>query len=213
MNKPQQSSSKCLADTKPYREGLDPQAKRRYTEKLGFVGGADPYELAPTSWSNEDPESLPSIAYPDIVNYLVFSPSPYTAEDLKSYKGLEAYNQMVCGWVRELQYQVINDRCVVKAKVLHSQSIRETPLEPWIIAEKSGRILGAHCTCKAGLGETCTHVAALLFLIEETVKLRDSKTVTQEKAYWLLPTALSKVEYKECRKIDFTVAKRSQVKE
>lgn len=98
-------------------------------------------------------------------------------------------------------------------QVLHSQSIRETPLEPWIIAEKSGRILGAHCTCMAGLGETCTHVAALLFLIEETVKLRDSKTVTQEKAYWLLPTALSKVEYRECQKIDFTVTKRSQVKE
>lgn len=98
-------------------------------------------------------------------------------------------------------------------QVLHSQSIQATPLEPWIIAEKSGRILGAHCTCMAGLGETCTHVAALLFLIEETVKMRDSKTVTQEKAYWLLLTALSKVEYRECRKIDFTVTKRSQVKE
>ena len=68
-------------------------------------------------------------------------------------------------------------------QVLHSQSIRATPLEPGIVAVKSSRILGAHCTCMAGLGETCTHVAALLFLIEDTVKLRDSKTVTQEKAY------------------------------
>ena len=74
--------------------------------------------LAPFSWIRDDLVILPSVAYPDMVNYLVFSPSPYTAEDLKSYKGLEAYNQMVCGWVREMQYQVINDRCVVvKAKV------------------------------------------------------------------------------------------------
>ena len=97
-------------------------------------------------------------------------------------------------------------------QVLHSQSIRNTPLEPWIIAEKSGRILGGHCTCVAGLGEVCTHVAALLFLIEETVNLRDSKTVTQEKAYWMLPTSLSKVDYKECQNIDFTAAKTYKVK-
>ena len=35
----------------------------------------------------------------------------------------------------------------------------------------------------AGLGEACTHVAALLFAIEATVKVRDSKMVTEEKAY------------------------------
>jgi hypothetical protein len=41
----------------------------------------------------------------------------------------------------------------------------------------------------AGLGEACTHIAALLFAIEASVKLRDSKTVTEEKTYWLLPTS------------------------
>ena len=47
----------------------------------------------------------------------------------------------------------------------------------------------------------------------EVEGLKDKTQETQEKAYWLLPTALSKVEYRECRKIDFTVTKRSQVKE
>jgi hypothetical protein len=65
----------------------------------------------------------------------------------------------------------------------------EKPLQPWIIAEKDERILAAHCTCMAGLGEACTHVAALLFAVDASVKLRDSKTVTDEKSYWLLPTA------------------------
>ena len=59
----------------------------------------------------------------------------------------------------------------------------------------------------AGLGEACTHVAALLFTVESMVKLQESKTVTQEKAYWLIPTSMKKVEYKECKSIDFTSAR------
>ena len=58
----------------------------------------------------------------------------------------------------------------------------------------------------AGLGETCTHVAALLFAIEGIVKVRESKTVTQSKAYWLPPT-VSSVEFKEIKDIDFSSAK------
>jgi uncharacterized Zn finger protein len=80
-------------------------------------------------------------------------------------------------------------------------------LKPPIIAEKDGRILAAHCTCMAGLGETCTHVAALLFAVDASVKLRDSKTVTDEKSYWLLPTSVKGVSYKEIREMDFTSAK------
>jgi hypothetical protein len=83
----------------------------------------------------------------------------------------------------------------------------EKPLQPWIIADNEGCILGAHCTCMASLGEACTHIAALLFAIEASVKLRDSKTVTKEKAYWLLPTSVKGVKYKECSQIEITSAK------
>ncbi|WAR27015.1 hypothetical protein MAR_012719 [Mya arenaria] len=65
------------------------------------------------------------------------------------------------------------------AKVLHSQRLNEKPLRPWIIAERDGPIIAGHCTCMAGLGETCTHVASLLFCIEAVVKLRESRTVTE----------------------------------
>ena len=40
-----------------------------------------------------------------------------------------------------------------------------------------------------------------------TVKVRDSKTVTEEKAYWLLPAGGSGATYREVRDIDFTSAK------
>ena len=56
----------------------------------------------------------------------------------------------------------------------------ERPLVPWTIAEKDGRILAAHCDCMAGLGETCTHVASLLWATAAGVERRESLTVTQK---------------------------------
>ena len=89
---------------------LEGTAKERYLAKLSVIGGQDPYEIP--SWS-EDPQILPKITYPDIVNYLIFSPSPYTMDDLKSYKSLEAYNYFVSGWVREKKAVLLNDLVVV----------------------------------------------------------------------------------------------------
>ena len=59
----------------------------------------------------------------------------------------------------------------------------------------------------AGLGEACSHIGALLFAVEGTVKIRDSTTVTQEPAYWLIPTAMKSATYSEIKDIDFTSAK------
>jgi hypothetical protein len=82
-----------------------------------------------------------------------------------------------------------------------------TPLQPWLIALPNERILAAHCNCMASLGEMCSHVGALLFAIEATVKIRNSATVTEEKAYWLLPANMTKIDYRPIREIDFTGAK------
>ncbi len=68
--------------------------------------------------------------------------------------------------------------------------MRKKPLTPWVVVERTGKILAAHCDCVAGLGETCSHVASLLFAIESGVRIRDSMTVTQKKAYWVMPTGV-----------------------
>ena len=79
-----------------YLQKLDPPSKKRYLEKITVMGNVDPYFLlSSNSFSTE--LNLPAVTYPDIVNYLVFSPSPYTAEDMKAYKSLEAYNQVIEG--------------------------------------------------------------------------------------------------------------------
>ena len=69
-------------------------------------------------------------------------------------------------------------------KVLHSQRLNETALHQWIIAKENVQILTGHCNCMAGLGESCTHVAAVLFALEAAVRIRNSKNCTDEKAYW-----------------------------
>ena len=89
----------------------------------------------------------------------------------------------------------------------HSMRIREKSLIPWIVASKDGVIKAAKCSCQAGLGESCSHVAALMFSLDIKVRLRDSKTVTEKPAYWMLPQAVKKIGYNELKEIDFSTAK------
>lgn len=79
----------------------------------------------------------------------------------------------------------------------------EKPLTPWLISHKDGKVVAAHCDCMAGLGESCSHVASLLWAIEAGVKRRDSLTVTDKKAYWVLPSTVKKVPYSKISDISF----------
>lgn len=87
---------------------------------------------------------------------------------------------------------------------------REKPLTPWVIAKENGKIVTAHCNCVAGHGETCSHVASVLWAIESGVRLRESLTVTQKKAYWVIPTSVKEVPYARVRDIDFIGKRKSR---
>ena len=78
------------------------------------------------------------------------------------------------------------------------------PLTPWVIAENNGRIISAHCDCMAGLVESCSHVASILWAVESGVRLRESMTVTQKKAYWVISGAVKDVPYAPVCQIKFT---------
>ena len=60
----------------------------------------------------------------------------------------------------------------------------------------------------AGLGETCTHIAAVLFYLEATARIQGtSTTCTQEACQWIIPSYLKSVEYLPIKEIDFTSAR------
>ena len=46
----------------------------------------------------------------------------------------------------------------------------------------------------AGLGETCSYAASLMWAIEADVRTRESLTVTDKKSYWVMPPEVKKVQ-------------------
>ena len=187
-------------------------AHKRYLEKISIIGGQDPYVIPDVEWST-NPDMFPSLSYIDIVNYLVLGSSPfYSMVEFKNYKSLEAYDRFLSGWVQKVQVFAtscnvegsILNMSVVRAKVNHSQRLSESPVACWIILKEDGCIMSCHCTCMAGLGESCSHAAATMFYIEAAVRLKEKKTVTQEPAYWLLPSSQRNVEYAALKDINFT---------
>eukprot|EP00117_Sycon_ciliatum_P037992 scpid40803/ scgid28309/ Inhibitor of growth protein 1 len=186
---------------------LDEAAKKRYDEKLNLIakGAKDPYCISGHQGDHLS-DLLPLVEYPDLYNYLITAPSPVTKEELKAYKSLDGHKFLVAGWLGDVSaYEATSDheKRVVKAKVRHSQSVSSDPLTPWIAAEHNGTIICAHCTCKAGLGEACAHIAALLFALESHTKFVSDNACTSKGCVWL-PPSIKSVDYKRIAYMDFT---------
>ena len=100
-----------------YFNKLDPPTQKRYKEKLEIIGNIDPYSVPDSHFSVKICD-FPSICYPDIV-----SPSPFSADDMKAYKSLEVYNQVIEGWVRDVKVMTTSGLKVVKGKVIRLISL------------------------------------------------------------------------------------------
>ena len=59
----------------------------------------------------------------------------------------------------------------------------------------------------AGLGETCTHIAAVLFYLEALYRIEEVQTCTQQQCEWIIPSSLKSVDYLPIKDIDFTSAR------
>ena len=55
---------------------------------------------------------------------------------------------------------------VFTALIKHSQTLSLPSLKAWVAIDQSGIVVCAHCNCIAGYGETCSHVASVLFTVE-----------------------------------------------
>ena len=122
-------------------------------------------------------------------NYLVVTISLYTREQLKAYKSLDGYN-FINGWVNSVTVLSIGKQknYLFLAVVKHSQSLSVALLKVWIAIKEDGEVLCAHCTCMAGLGEACFHVAAVLFAAEANAITKRQFSSTSLPCSWLPQT-------------------------
>ena len=200
--------SKNIPVLSEYAKGLEKHVKIRYLKKISVVG-ADPQTIPSEQFSAE---LMPSIEATDFVSYLVLDTSYYTKLQFKAYKSLEAYNQLVSGFVSSVRSLHISGKMIIIAKVRHSQRMNDPLIPIWIITEEVGTILYAHCMeCKAGLAETCSHIASVLFYIEAWTRINGKLACTQVKCTWLLPTFVNEVNNDRVRDINFKSA--SKLKE
>ena len=103
----------------------------------------------------------------------------------------------------EHKWKTINDVSLITGKVNHSYSVSSPSLQPWIIAKHNGAVVCGHCTCMAGLGETCSHIGALLYWVEYQVRKRGEISSTSLTNNWLEPSGVSSVPYLQIADIDF----------
>lgn len=150
-----------------YAESLE-SWKERCLQKISVIG-VDPASIPAEKFS---PKCLPPVEVSDLLSYLVLETSFYTKKQFKAFKSLEAFNQMVSGFVTSVVGKVIAGKYAVRARVWHSQHMNDPLVNIWVISENDGTILSAHCLgCKAGLAESCSHIASVLFMLEATTRI------------------------------------------
>ena len=107
------------------------------------------------------------LSYPDIFNSLTFYPSELGSKDLSDYKNSRTYSYYKSGWLQPLQYHNLSGSkyCIIRRECRKSQSTKGL----FHILERTAKIKTCHCTCMAGMGETCNHVAAAMYGVEAAV--------------------------------------------
>ena len=156
-----------------------------------------------------EPDCLPPVEATDLLSYLVLETSYYTQKQFKAFRSLEAYHQMVLGFIASVEGHTVAKKFVYLAKVKHSQRINDS-LSPILIITE-GMMLSAHCLgCKAGLAESCSHIASILFYLKAWTKINGRLSCTQVKYTWLLPLYVKQVDYARVHDINFTSAKKTK---
>ena len=113
-----------MASIKNYLQDLQGKVHARSLQKIELINRLDPYSIKQKDWTSTKVDDYPSVTYPDIANYLIFSPSPYSSDDPKSYKSFDAYSQLQEGWVSDVKIKMAKDYvALVGARVSNFSNI------------------------------------------------------------------------------------------
>ena len=105
-----QSNSSQLSS---YFEGLNEEAKARYNENIALIDGNDPFGKV---FGRETYDGVVPVDA-CMVSYLVLQTSFVTSEQFKACKGLKAYNQLACGWIKDVSTKKILGKYLTTGRV------------------------------------------------------------------------------------------------
>lgn len=139
--------------------------------------GNDPYTV---SWYAEEVAPLPrNVTREHIEEYFLGGVSAYSGIPFDSTASLRAENQYESGFLLRWMSLKFTKYYVIVGSVRHSQKMNAPPLKAWVAVSSSGKVEVAHCNCKSGLGETCSHAAVILFALAD-LNLKDGNKKIDE---------------------------------
>ena len=126
----------------------------RRMQNVGIFNAISVGWLRPSSWSSckscrccsssgrfGATAVVPPVDASGLISCLVLDTSFFTAKQFKARKGLEAYNQFVCGWVKDVESFVCGSKHVTISRVRHSQRFSDTPLLACIIGSLQNQMV------------------------------------------------------------------------
>lgn len=129
--------------------------------------------------------SLADFTFMHLYHYLVNSKEKtFDEEGMKAYKSLKAYKYFADGYIRNVwagEPQEQDDAVVVRCHCFSSLKAKKVYVVH-LVVKKSGDVLSAACTCVAGKGEACSHIAALMFYVEDFMRQGHSDLPTDTAA-------------------------------
>ncbi|XP_061191601.1 uncharacterized protein LOC133199778 [Saccostrea echinata] len=149
-----------------------------------------------SGWAGKS-DMFPNIKIQDVENYLIHSSHrTVDAKKMQCYRqyirGLNFFKE---GYIHKIMMNEISPDsgyCYIRSKCY--PSMKQGVYEQWILMTKKPpfHVQRASCTCPAGLGEGCTHVAGLLFALEGRPVTDDDVPCTSKPCEWNRPSKRKK---------------------
>ncbi|XP_022325057.1 uncharacterized protein LOC111125467 [Crassostrea virginica] len=155
----------------------------------------DPLQIG-CDWQDEK-EGMPHwppLFLSDIVKFLVErgNTGDMITKYMNDYKIGKAFEYVEANFIKEIFYHPISTTsplCFLRAKCTPSQRLNQEHHTLWIaVCKETGAVKSAFCSCTAGMGQTCNHVAALMFRVEMANKLGVT-SCTSAPCSWKVPAA------------------------
>ena len=190
-------SGSVEVDVKPYAaSAFDCNTEQQYLSlgQLSKIEG---------EWC-KDLSSVPtSFGMDRVTTYLIQSPDKtFDQKSVRAFKSLRAYSHMEGGHVVMFRVNKFESSPIfmfIRAYCKPSQATTHVYPVHVCLDKRTGIIYGAECRCVAGLGECCSHVAAVCFQLDDFVSrglksVPDDVSCTEKSCQWIAPANISKVQ-------------------